>query len=191
MSAEKTEKPDKAEKKAKAATGEKKEKAPKPPKGEKVPKAEAEAAAKPAEPKKPREKRVVRLERLYQQEVVPLLMKEFKYKNPMEVPKVVKVSINMGLGEAIQNIKVLESAQEELKAVAGQKPVVTRARKSIAAFKLREGMPIGCTVTLRGPQMYYFLDKLFNLALPRVRDFKGVSPPRRRRRGQVECEARA
>ncbi len=118
----------------------------------------------------------VRLKKIYEEEVRPLLTKEFKYKNPMQVPAVTKVVLNMGLGEAIQNIKVLESAQEELKAISGQKPIVTRARRSIAAFKLREGMPIGCTVTLRRIRMYHFLDKLFNFALPRVRDFRGINP---------------
>ena len=117
-----------------------------------------------------------RLKQIYDDEVRPLLMKEFQYKNPMQVPAVTKVILNMGLGEAIQNIKVLESAQEELKAISGQAPVVTRARRSIAAFKLREGMPIGCTVTLRRTRMYHFLDKLFNFALPRVRDFRGINP---------------
>ena len=119
---------------------------------------------------------MARLKKIYEEEVRPLLAKEFQYKNTMQVPAVTKVVLNMGLGEAIQNIKVLESAQEELKAISGQKPVVTRARRSIAAFKLREGMPIGCTVTLRRTRMYHFLDKLFNFALPRVRDFRGISP---------------
>ena len=118
----------------------------------------------------------VRLKKVYEEEVRPLLIKEFDYKNTMQVPTLTKVVLNMGLGEAIQNIKVLESAQEELKAISGQKPVVTRARRSIAAFKLREGMPIGCTVTLRRTRMFHFLDKLFNFALPRVRDFRGINP---------------
>jgi large subunit ribosomal protein L5 len=117
----------------------------------------------------------VRLEEKYQTEVVPALMKEFKYTNPMQVPRLEKVIINMGLGEAIQNIKVLDAAQAELATIAGQKPVVTRAKKSIAAFKLREGMPIGCRVTLRKRRMFDFLNKLMNVALPRVRDFRGVS----------------
>ena len=102
-------------------------------------------------------------------------MQEFRYKSPMQVPRLKKVVVNIGLGEAIQNIKLLESASAELTAVTGQKPVVTRAKKSIAAFKLREGMPIGCMVTLRRDRMYYFLDKLMNVVLPRVRDFRGVS----------------
>ena len=103
------------------------------------------------------------------------MMQEFKYKSPMQVPRLKKVVVNIGLGEAIQNIKLLESASAELMSVTGQKPVVTRAKKSIAAFKLREGMPIGCMVTLRRDRMYYFLDKLMNVVLPRVRDFRGVS----------------
>jgi large subunit ribosomal protein L5 len=113
---------------------------------------------------------------IYQNEVVPKLMDTFNYKNKMQVPKLEKIVLNMGLGDAIQNIKVLEAAAEELKAIAGQKPVVTRAKKSIAAFKLREGMPIGCMVTLRHLRMYDFYYKLVNIALARVRDFRGVSP---------------
>jgi large subunit ribosomal protein L5 len=112
---------------------------------------------------------------LYEKEVVPKLIETFKYKNVMEVPKFSKVVLNMGLGEAIQNVKILETAAEELKAIAGQHPVITRAKKSIAAFKLREGMPIGCMVTLRQSRMFDFLQKLVNVALPRVRDFRGVS----------------
>ncbi|MBW2618358.1 MAG: 50S ribosomal protein L5 [Deltaproteobacteria bacterium] len=117
-----------------------------------------------------------RLKEIYEKEAKPLLMKEFGYTNIMQTPKVEKVILNMGLGEAIQNIKVLESAQGELAAIAGQKAVITKAKRSIAAFKLRDGMPIGCMVTLRGVRMYHFLDKLFNVALPRVRDFRGISP---------------
>jgi large subunit ribosomal protein L5 len=116
-----------------------------------------------------------RMKDLYEKEVVPKLIETFKYKNVMEVPKFSKVVLNMGLGEAIQNVKILESATEELKAIAGQRPVITRAKKSIAAFKLREGMPIGCMVTLRQSRMFDFLQKLVNVALPRVRDFRGVS----------------
>ncbi|MGE5259101.1 MAG: 50S ribosomal protein L5 [Hyphomicrobiales bacterium] len=111
----------------------------------------------------------------YEKEVVPQLIETFKYTNKMQVPKLKKIVLNMGLGEAIQNIKVLETAAEELKAIAGQQPVITKAKKSIAAFKLREGMPIGCMVTLRRGRMYDFLQKLINVALPRVRDFRGVS----------------
>ena len=115
------------------------------------------------------------LKNIYEKEVVPKLMETFKYKNIMQVPALEKIILNMGLGEAINNIKVLDSAAEELKAIAGQKPVITRAKKSIAAFKLREGMPIGCMVTLRRRRMYDFYYKLVNIALARVRDFRGVS----------------
>ena len=116
-----------------------------------------------------------RLKEKYNAEVMPAMMKEFGYKSIMSVPKIEKVSLNMGIGEAIQNIKVLDAGVEELTLIAGQKAVVTRAKKSIAGFKLRQGMPIGCTVTLRRDRMYDFLDKLFNVALPRVRDFRGLS----------------
>ncbi|MBT0654466.1 50S ribosomal protein L5 [Geomobilimonas luticola] len=116
-----------------------------------------------------------RLKELYNKEMVPQLMKDFNYKNVMEVPKIEKIVINMGLGEAIQNVKILDSAADELSVISGQKPVITKAKKSIASFKLRQGMPIGCMVTLRKDRMYEFLDRLVNVALPRVRDFKGVS----------------
>ncbi len=115
------------------------------------------------------------MKEFYQKECVPLLMKEFGYKNTMQLPKLVKVVLNMGLGEAIQNAKALESATEELSLIAGQRPVITKARKSIASFKLREGMSIGCMVTLRGDRMYDFLANLLHVGLPRVRDFRGVS----------------
>jgi large subunit ribosomal protein L5 len=118
---------------------------------------------------------MARLKEQYQEKVIPALMKEFNYGNIMEVPKLEKVVINMGLGEAIQNAKILDSAQSELAAIVGQKPVVTKAKKSIANFKLRAGMPIGCKVTLRRNRMYEFFDRLVNVALPRIRDFKGVS----------------
>ena len=116
-----------------------------------------------------------RLKEHYQKKVVPSLTKEFSYANPMAVPKMQKISVNIGLGEATQNPKLMDPAVNELSMIAGQKPVVTKARKSIAAFKLREGMAIGCTVTLRGDRMYEFFDRLVNVALPRVRDFRGVS----------------
>lgn len=116
-----------------------------------------------------------RLKERYRDEVVPLLMKEFSYKNVMQVPRVKKVVINVGLGEAIQNIKLLDAAQKELSMITGQKAVPTKAKKSIAGFKLRKGMPIGCKVTLRGDRMYEFLDRFISVALPRIRDFKGVS----------------
>ena len=115
------------------------------------------------------------LRQVYDTEIVPQLMEKFGYRNMMQVPKLDKIVLNMGLGEAIQNIKVLDSAAEELKMIAGQKPVITRAKRSIAAFKLRAGMPIGCMVTLRRDRMYDFYYKLVNVALPRVRDFRGVS----------------
>jgi large subunit ribosomal protein L5 len=111
----------------------------------------------------------------YQDEIIPKLVEKFNYGNRMQVPKMEKIVLNMGLGEAIHNIKLLEAAVEELKLIAGQQPVVTRAKKSIAAFKLRVGMPIGCMVTLRHRRMYDFFQKLVNVALPRVRDFRGIS----------------
>jgi large subunit ribosomal protein L5 len=132
-----------------------------------------QAAEKTAAPPAP--KGTPRLWEYYRTECVPRMMQEFRYKSPMQVPRLQKIVVNIGLGEAIQNIKLLESASAELAAVTGQKAVVTRAKKSIAAFKLREGMPIGCMVTLRRDRMYYFFDKLVNVVLPRVRDFRGVS----------------
>src|SRR5438876_4537124 len=116
-----------------------------------------------------------RLKEKFEKEVAPALMKEFDLKNPMAVPRVHKIVINMGVGEATQNAKILDPAANELAQIAGQKPVVTRAKKSIAAFKVREGMPIGAMVTLRGDRMYEFFDRLVNVVLPRVRDFRGVS----------------
>ena len=116
-----------------------------------------------------------RLREHYQKTVVPALMKKFGYKNVMSVPKLDKITINIGLGEATQNPKLMDGAVQELAQITGQKPVVTKARKSVAAFKLREGMSIGCMVTLRGDRMYEFLDRLMNVALPRVRDFRGLS----------------
>ena len=115
------------------------------------------------------------LKKSYEEKIVPELIETFKYKNIMQVPKLDKIVLNMGLGEAIHNIKLIDSAVEELRMIAGQQPVVTRAKKSIAAFKLREGMPIGCRVTLRRERMYDFFSKLVNIALPRVRDFRGIS----------------
>jgi len=139
-------------------------------KGEAKAAPDAEVAEAP-----PVEKFEARLWDYYRSECVPRMMQEFRYVSPMQAPRLKKIVINLGLGEAIQNIKILESASAELTAIAGQKPVVTRAKKSIAAFKLREGMPIGCMVTLRRERMYYFMDKLVNVVLPRVRDFRGVS----------------
>ncbi len=119
---------------------------------------------------------MARLKDLYIKDIVPQLTKDFNYKSVMQVPKIEKIVVNMGLGEAIQNVKILDSASEELATITGQKAVITKAKKSIASFKLRQGMPIGCMVTLRRERMYEFLDRLVNVSLPRVRDFKGVSP---------------
>jgi len=118
---------------------------------------------------------MARLKEKYTAEIVSKMMTKFSYSSIMQVPRVQKVVINMGLGEAVQNVKVIEIAQKELGDITGQKPVITKSRKAIANFKLREGMPIGCKVTLRSEQMYEFIDRLFNLSLPRIRDFKGVS----------------
>ncbi|MBE0427579.1 MAG: 50S ribosomal protein L5 [Nitrospirae bacterium] len=117
---------------------------------------------------------VPRQKEKYIKEVIPSMMKEFSYKNIMQVPELQKIVLNIGLGEAVQNIKLLDAAQKELAMITGQKAVVTKAKKSIAAFKLRKGTPIGCKVTLRGNRMYEFLDRLINIALPRIRDFRGV-----------------
>jgi len=124
-----------------------------------------------------------RLKQKYQEEVVPVMMKEFGYRNSLQVPRLEKVTLNMGLNEALQNIKVLDVAAAEIMAITGQKPVITRAKKAIANFKLREGVAIGCMVTLRRERMYEFLDRLIHVALPRVRDFKGVSDRSFDRRG--------
>ena len=117
-----------------------------------------------------------RLKQRYQKEVGPAIAKEFGIKNPMAIPRLEKIVINMGMGEAIANAKILDTATDELKSITGQKPVITKAKKSIASFKLRQGMPIGVMVTLRGDRMYEFMDRLVSVALPRVRDFRGVSP---------------
>jgi large subunit ribosomal protein L5 len=154
-----------AEKASKKASDKPAEKA-----AEKAAKKGPEQVAEPAAEKVP-----ARLYDFYRQECVPKMMQEFRYKSPMQVPKLEKIVVNLGLGEAIQNIKLLESASTELAAITGQKPVITRAKRSIAAFKLREGMPIGCMVTLRKNRMYHFFDKLVNVVLPRVRDFRGLS----------------
>jgi large subunit ribosomal protein L5 len=136
---------------------------------DKKPVAKPESA--PAGPKVP-----PRLKEAYRERIVPALMKEFGYKNPMQVPRLERIVLNVGMGEAIQNVKLLESAASELGVVSGQRAVVTRAKKAIANFKLRQGMPIGAKVTLRSDRMYEFLDRLVSLALPRIRDFRGVSP---------------
>jgi large subunit ribosomal protein L5 len=120
--------------------------------------------------------KVARLKEYYIKKIVPALTEEFSYKNRMEVPRLEKIIVNMGLGEAIQNIKILDKAVEELSLIVGQKPVITKARKSIATFKLRKGMSIGCRVTLRRERMYEFFDRLVNVALPKVRDFRGIPP---------------
>ena len=118
---------------------------------------------------------MARLKEFYLKTVVPALVKEFDYKNPMQVPKMEKIVVNMGLGEAISNVKIIDGAVQEMAMITGQKPVITKAKKSIATFKLRQGMPIGCSVTLRKETMYEFFDRLVNVALPKVRDFRGIS----------------
>lgn len=118
----------------------------------------------------------VRLKSVYQDKIVPKLMEQFKYTNIHQVPKLVKITVNRGLGEASQNAKALEASLSEIAVITGQKPVVTRAKKAIAGFKIREGMPVGVMVTLRSDRMYSFLDRLVNLSLPRIRDFRGISP---------------
>jgi large subunit ribosomal protein L5 len=142
----------------------------------KVKKTKGSKAGAPAGPSAPLpEGYVPRLKQRYKDEVVARLQKEFGIDNVMAVPKIEKISLNMGVGEAISNIKILDDAAEEMASIAGQHPVITRAQKSIAAFKLRQGMPIGCRVTLRGTRMWEFLDRLISVALPRVRDFRGIS----------------
>jgi large subunit ribosomal protein L5 len=118
---------------------------------------------------------MARLKEFYLKTVVPALVKEFDYKNPMQVPKMEKIVVNMGLGEAISNVKIIDGAVQEIAMITGQKPVINKAKKSIATFKLRQGMPIGCSVTLRKDTMYEFFDRLVNVALPKVRDFRGIS----------------
>jgi large subunit ribosomal protein L5 len=142
------------------------------PKAKKKKKTEEPAAAE--EPQAPEEHVVPRLKERYFSEIVPALMRELGYQNPMQVPRMSKVVVNMGVGTAIQDAKTLESAVEELAQISGQRPAVTRAKRSIAAFRLRAKMPIGCMVTLRGDRMYEFIDRLFNAALPRIRDFRGL-----------------
>ncbi len=119
---------------------------------------------------------MARLKEQYKNEVLPKLMKQFGYKTPMQAPRLTKITLNMGVGEALGDKKILDNAMADMAAISGQKPIKTLARKSVAGFKLREGWPIGCKVTLRGERMYEFLDRLINIALPRVRDFRGVSP---------------
>lgn len=119
-------------------------------------------------------KTVPRLKERYRKEIIPALMKQFRYKNKLQVPRLEKVVVNMGLGEAVSNVKVIDNAVEELAVITGQRPIVTKAKRSEAGFKLRTGMPIGCKVTIRGDRMYEFLDRFLNAALPRIRDFRGV-----------------
>lgn len=119
---------------------------------------------------------VPRIKAMYRDKVIPAMMKEFGYNNPMQVPRVERIVLNIGMGEAVQNVKLLESAATELEQITGQKPVLTRSKKAIAGFKLREGIPIGAKVTLRGARMHEFLDRLVSVALPRIRDFRGISP---------------
>ncbi len=162
MADEKAQKPPKAKRPDRAAAG-------------KTADAGKEAAPAVSKPSEPEPRVPVRLKILYENETVPMLMRELKIENRMRVPRLSRIVINMGLGEARDNIKILDAAAEELKQIAGQKPVITRARKAISNFKLREGMPIGVMVTLRRERMYEFFDRLVNVALPRVRDFRGVS----------------
>jgi large subunit ribosomal protein L5 len=152
---------------------EKKPKAAKADKGGK-PKA-AQAADKPAKSSAPRERIPARLAEMYRKDVVPTLMKRFNYRNPMQVPRLEKISINIGVGQATQDAKLVEAAARDLEAIVGQKVVITRAKKSISNFKLREKMPIGCRVTLRREMMYEFLDRFISVTIPRIRDFRGVS----------------
>ena len=146
-------------------------------KGKEKGKGKKKAETAPAsEPKLAVPKTPARLRERYRQQMVPALMKRFGYRNVLQVPRLEKVVINMGLGEAVANVKIIDNAVEELAAISGQRPIITRAKKSEASFKLRAGMPIGCKVTLRGDRMYEFLDRFLNIALPRIRDFRGVSP---------------
>jgi len=163
----------------------KKDKAAQQPKGGKQPKADQKGAqakggkkeaAEAAEPEAPEVVPEPRLREKYNKQVVAHLMKRFAYKNPMQVPRLKKIVINVGLGDAVQNPKLLDGAVDEVAAISGQKPIITRARKSIASFKLRENMPIGVTVTLRRERMWEFFDRLVSIGLPRVRDFRGISP---------------
>jgi large subunit ribosomal protein L5 len=173
--AEKTEKPEKPEKPAKGERPDKAARAAKGDKGQKKGAAQAAAAPAAPEPVEPEVKVPARLRLRFEQEVVPALMRELKIDNRFRVPRLHKIVINMALAEARDNVKILDSAMEEVAQIAGQKPVITRARKAISNFKLRQGMPIGVMVTLRRERMYEFFDRLVNIALPRVRDFRGVS----------------
>lgn len=167
---------DDKKKKPEAAKGGAKPTSPAKPKAGTATKKKPAAPAAEAGPRGPEEKIPPRLRDKYRAEVVPTLLKQFGYSNPMQVPRLVKITLNMGLGEAVGNAKIIDMGVEHITAITGQKPVVTRARKSIATFKLRTGVPIGAMVTLRRERMWEFLDRLVTFALPRVRDFKGVSP---------------
>ena len=175
MAEAKTEKQGKA---AKAPKAEGKAAAQKPAEGQKQAKAKPAAAEKAAEGKvaAPPKDYVARLKKIYRDEIVPKLVKEFGYKNALEVPRLDKIVLNMGVGEAVNDTKKVSAAAADLALIAGQKPVITRARKAISTFKVRENMPIGAKVTLRKTRMYEFLDRLVNVALPRVRDFRGLDP---------------
>jgi large subunit ribosomal protein L5 len=173
-------KKEKTEKTKEAKSGDQKKTAAKAPKAaakSKAPAAESkkESADHAAKKSAPETIPTPRVKKRYHEVAVPALMKEFQYKNPMQAPKLVKIVLNVGLGEAIANAKALDHAAEEMAKISGQKPVITRAKKSIATFKLREGMPIGCMVTLRRERMFEFLDRFISAALPRIRDFKGIS----------------
>jgi len=177
--ADKDKKADKADKAGKGDKPQKPDKAPKPAKAERAGEADAKAAkaAKPAKPATPEEPRVPpRLHTLYNDVVRKKLTEQFGYKNPMQVPTLDKIVINMGIGEGVSDRKKVEAAAADLGLITGQKAVITKARKSIANFKLRDGQPIGCKVTLRKARMYEFVDRLINIALPRVRDFRGLNP---------------
>jgi large subunit ribosomal protein L5 len=168
---------DKKDKTKETKEGEKKKAPAKAPKvkAKAAPETKKEAAGEKGAPKVSESIPTPRLKKRYHDVVVPALMKEFQYKNPMQAPKLVKVVLNVGMGEAISNAKALDAAADELGKITGQRPVITKAKKSIATFKLREGMPIGCMVTLRRERMYEFIDRFISAALPRIRDFKGVS----------------
>jgi large subunit ribosomal protein L5 len=171
---------EKKDKTKESKSGDQKKAAAKPPKAAAKSKAavsesKKEAAAAGAKKSAPEQIPVPRLKQRYHDIAIPALMKEFQYENPMQAPKIVKVVLNMGMGEAITNAKALEFAAAEMAKISGQRPVITRAKKSIATYKLREGMPIGCMVTLRRERMYEFLDRFISAALPRIRDFKGIS----------------
>ena len=159
----------------------------KPKKGKGGGQQKARASDKPAVPPQPEERVVPRLQVTYRKEVIPAMMKRFSYKNVMQVPRLEKISINTGVGQATQDPKIVDSTVRDLEAIVGQKVVVTRAKKSISNFKLREGMPIGCRVTIRRAQMYEFLDRLVNIVVPRIRDFRGLSDKSFDGRGNATC----